>query len=530
MAEKKNGWPRPTVLLILDGWGVAPEGEGNAITQANTPVLDDIVRRYPTMTVRASGEEVGLSWGEMGNSEVGHLTIGAGRVYYQMLPRIDRDILQGNFFENPFFLKAIEHVKEKKGKLHLIGLVSHGRVHAMDTHCHALLALAAKEGLKDVFVHAILDGRDTLYNAGHDFVSTLQNKMQELKVGEIATLSGRFYAMDRDNRWDRTGKAYNAMANGEAEMTAEDPLDAIKASYAKEVYDEQLPPTVITKNGQPVAKIEAGDAVIFFNFRPDRARQLTKAFVLPEFDKFPRVYIPDVAFVTMAEYEGGLPVDVAYPPQAIHNTLSEVVSMQGFTQLHIAETEKYAHVTFFLNGTREEPFAGEERVIITSPNVSRYDEAPEMSAYEVASRVVKEIRNGAFDFIVANFANADMVGHTGNMEATVKAVETIDTCIGKIVSATIDAGGAVFITADHGNAEEVKNLQTGDIDKEHSTNPVPFLIVSAAYEGQASAAGEAPGGDLSLLPPVGMLADVAPTILKVMGIEQPPEMTGTPLI
>ena len=287
---------------------------------------------------------------------------------------------------------------------------------------------------------------------------------------------------------------------------------------------------MITEGGTPVTKIEKGDAVIFFNFRPDRSRELTKAFVMPEFEKFSRTYVEDLFFVTMAEYEAGLPVEIAFPPQVIDHTIAEVLSGEKMRQLHVAETEKYAHVTFFLNGTQETPFPGEDRVIIPSPRVSSYDEAPEMSAYEITDRVLKEIRKGAYDFIALNFANGDMVGHTGNMEATIKAVEVVDECIGKIVSATIDAGGAVFITADHGNAEEVKNLQTNDIDKEHSTNPVPFLIVSAAFEGQSSPAGEAPGGDLSLLSPVGMLADVAPTILKVLGIEQPPEMTGTPLI
>lgn len=518
------------MLAILDGWGVAPDAEGNAITQAKTPALNDVIRRYPAMTIRASGEEVGLSWGEMGNSEVGHLAIGAGRVYYQMLPRIDRDILSGDFFANPALLKAIEHAKTNHSKLHLVGLVSGGRVHAMDTHCHALLKLAMDHGLHEVFVHAILDGRDTLYNAGFDFVSTLQQKMTELKVGKIATICGRFYAMDRDNRWDRIEKAYKAIALGQAEATADNALEALKTSYAKEVYDEQFPPTVLTEAGLPIATVSDGDAVIFFNFRPDRGRELTKAFVLPEFDKFARNQIHNLEFVTMTEYEARLPVDVAYPPLAISQTLAEVLSAHGLKQLHVAETEKYAHVTFFLNGTREEPFPGEDRVIIPSPQVANYDQTPEMSAQAITDRVLKEIRGGAYDFIVFNFANGDMVGHTGNMEATKQAVEEIDHCLGKIVSATVDAGGALFITADHGNAEEVKNLQTGDIDKEHSTNPVPFLIVEASLEGQASPSGEVPGGDLSLSPPVGMLPDVAPTILKVMGIPQPPEMTGSPLM
>lgn len=520
---------KPAVLIILDGWGVAPESEGNAIRLAKTPVMDDIVRRYPAMTVRASGEEVGLSWGEMGNSEVGHLTIGAGRVYYQMLPRIDRDIASGDFFQNAGLKKAMDQAKSGKA-LHLIGLVSGGKVHAMDTHCHALLELAKREGVERVYVHAILDGRDTLYNAGYDFISTLQAKMQELGVGKIASICGRFFAMDRDNRWDRTEKAYKAMVEGVAEASTDHPLQAIKDAYTKEQYDEQFVPTAVTQSGVPVGKITSGDAVIFFNFRPDRARQLTKAFVQPDFDKFSRQQLKDLVFVTMAEYEAGLPVTVAYPPETIHHTLAEVLAEKKLTQLHIAETEKYAHVTFFLNGTREDPFPGEERAIVPSPSVASYDQAPHMAAQEITDRVLKELHAGKFDFIVLNFANPDMVGHTGNLEATIEAVETVDACIGKIVSAAIDVQGTVFITADHGNAEEVKNLQTGDIDKEHSTNPVPFLIVSESLEGQASSAGEVPGGDLSLSAPVGMLADVAPTILKVLNIEPPAEMTGTPLI
>ncbi len=521
--------PRPVVLLILDGFGVAPDSEGNAITRADMPVFKDLVKHYPAMTLRASGEEVGLSWGEMGNSEVGHLAIGAGRVYYQTFPRINRDIAAGSFYENPAFVKAVEHAKANKGTLHLIGMVSGGRVHSMDEHCHALLETAKRQGHADVAVHAVLDGRDTIYNAGIDFLTTLTQKIAELGVGRIASLSGRYFAMDRDNRWDRTQKAYDAMVEGKGE-TAEDPLAALKASYAKEVYDEEFVPTVIVKDGQPVGKVKDGDAVIFFNFRPDRMRQLCKAFVLPDFDGFPRSFLKDMAYVTMAEYEAGLPVDVAFPPEAIEQCLAEVIADAGLTQLHIAETEKYAHVTFFLNGTKENPFPGEDRVIVPSPKVATYDLAPEMSAQEVTDRVVKEIEAKTYDFIVANLANADMVGHTGNLEATLKANAAVDECIGRIVRATLDAGGVFFLTADHGNAEELRNLRTGDIDKEHATNPVPFLIVGRAFEGQASIAGDVPDGDLSLLTPVGMLADVAPTILAVMNLPQPPEMTGQPLI
>ncbi|MFH1632246.1 MAG: 2,3-bisphosphoglycerate-independent phosphoglycerate mutase [bacterium] len=516
--------------MILDGFGVAPDSDGNAVTKAATPVFDELTRRYPVVTVRASGEFVGLMWGEMGNSEVGHLTIGSGRVYYQTLPKIERALADKTFFKNEAFLRGLEHVKKTGGTLHLMGIISAGKVHGFDIHCHALLQLAKDQGLKDVAVHAFLDGRDTLYNSGIDFVTALDQKIKEIGVGRIATLSGRYFAMDRDNRWDRVEKAYNAIALGESPQTTENPFEAIKASYSKEVYDEEFSPTVITKGGKPVATVKEGDAVIFFNFRPDRARQITKAFTLPSFDKFERTYIKNLSFTTMVEYEKGLPVDVAYPPETIQNCLAEVLSNAGLVQLHIAETEKYAHVTFFFNGTREDPFPNEDRAIIPSPKVASYDKAPEMSARQVTDRVIKEIRTDNYDVIIMNYANPDMVSHTGDLVASKKAVEVVDECVGKVVDEVLKKNGVVFITADHGNAEEVQNLQTGDIDKEHSTNPVPFCIIGKQYEGQAGLAGDVPGGDLSLMPPIGMLADVAPTILKILGVPIPPEMNGTPLI
>ncbi len=522
--------PRPAVLMMLDGWGVAPDNPGNAITRAKTPVTDMLTKRYPTVTLRASGEAVGLMWGEMGNSEVGHMTAGAGAVYYQSMPRIEKAIADGSFFENLAFLKAAEYVKQTGGTLHIMGIMSAGKVHGFDGHAYALLDFAKRQKLKNVAVHAFLDGRDTLYNAGIDFITALQKKIKDVGVGKIATLSGRYYAMDRDNRWDRTEKAYNAIVLGQSPAKFEDPIEAIKQSYAKEVYDEEFLPTVITHQGEPVATVKEGDAVIFFNFRADRARQLTKAFVLPSFDKFSRQYIRNLEFVTMGEYEKGLPVDVAFPPLQIKNCLAEVIANAGLTQLHIAETEKYAHVTFFFNGTREEPFPNEDRVIIPSPHVSSYEQKPEMSAYEITERVIKEIKIGNYDVIIMNFANGDMVAHTGNLEATIKAIEVVDECIGKIVNEVLQKDGVVLITADHGNAEEVTNLQTGEMDKEHSTNPVPFWIVGNKYEGKPGLSGDVPNGDLSLLPPVGMLADVAPTMLKILGLKQPPEMTGTPLI
>ncbi|MCH8049407.1 2,3-bisphosphoglycerate-independent phosphoglycerate mutase [Patescibacteria group bacterium] len=525
-----GGRPRPAVLMVIDGFGVAPDSEGNAVTRANMPFFDELIRRYPVVTLRASGETVGLMWGEMGNSQVGHLTTGAGRVYYQDLPRIERVINDKSFFQNEIFLKATNHVKQSGGMLHIMGIMSAGKVHGYDTHCHALLQFAKEQEVTDVAVHAFLDGRDTLYNSGIDFITALDQKIKEIGLGRIATLSGRYYAMDRDNRWDRIEKAYNAIVLGQSAETFEDTFEAIKSSYAKEVYDEEFVPTVITSGGQPSATVKPGDAVIFFNFRPDRARQITKAFTLPSFDKFERQYIENLMFVTMMEYEAGLPVEVAYPPVIITNTLAEVLSNAGLVQLHIAETEKYAHVTFFFNGTREDPFPNEDRVIIPSPKVSYYDQQPEMSARKIADRVIKEIKTDNYDMIIMNFANTDMVGHTGNLEATIKGNEVIDESVKRIVEQVLKKDGVVFITADHGNGEEVLNLQTGDIDKEHSTNPVPFFIVGNQFEGQPGMAGDVPGGDLSLMPPIGMLADVAPTILKVLGIPQPPEMTGTPLI
>lgn len=521
--------PKPVILLMIDGFGVAPAGIGNAIAAAKMPVFRHLVDSYPAMTVQASGAAVGLSWGEMGNSEVGHLTIGAGKIFYQSLPRINLSIESGEFFNQSSFKKAIEHAREQRSALHLLGLVSPGNVHASQEHLNALLDLCVREKFTEVYVHAILDGRDTIYNLGAQFIADLEAKMKLVGVGKVASLSGRFYAMDRDNRWDRIEQAYNAMVLGKGAQ-AKSASEAIQASYAAQVFDEQFVPTVITERGKSVGLIESGDAVICFNFRPDRSRELTKAFVLPVFDKFPRTALERLTFVTFTEYEKDLPVEVAYPPQLIDVCLAKVVSDAGFSQLHIAETEKYAHVTFFLNGMREEAFPGEQRVIIPSPRVSSYDKEPAMSVFAIAERIAKETVAGTFDFIAVNFANPDMVGHTGNEEATIKACEAVDQAIGKITEAVLAVGGALVITADHGNAEEVKNLMTGDMVKEHSTNPVPLIVVSRELEGIRAPSGDVANGDLSLISPIGMLADVAPTVLKLLQIPQPPEMTGNPLI
>ncbi|HSD12204.1 MAG TPA: 2,3-bisphosphoglycerate-independent phosphoglycerate mutase [Patescibacteria group bacterium] len=527
MAENR---PKPVVLLILDGWGVAPPGEGNPVEAADTPVFDELVTTFPTVTVRASGEAVGLSWGEMGNSEVGHLTIGAGKIFYQSLPRINLSIQSGEFFRNEVFIQAANHAKQKGGTLHILGILSPGNVHGSDEHIHAFLQFAKQQGLSKVVVHPILDGRDSIYNTGIEFVRTLVAKMNELGVGKIGSLAGRFYAMDRDNRWDRVEKAYNAICGVGDAKHYDDPVKAIEDSYAAKIYDEEFVPVIIDDGGKPAGPVMDGDAVIFANFRPDRSRQMAQAFTIPGFAKFNRTYMKDLFFVTMTEYEKGTPVKVAYPPEYITTCLAKVIADAGLKQLHIAETEKYAHVTFFLNGMREEEFPGEERVIIPSPRVSSYDQAPEMSTPKIADRIVKEIVAGTYDVIISNFANADMVGHTGKFDATKKGAEAIDAALGKVVSAALAAGGVVVITADHGNGEEVLNLQTGELDKEHSTNPVPFLIIGEKWRGQASPSGEVIGGDLSLMPPVGMLADTAPTVLKVLGVPQPKEMTGSPLI
>lgn len=522
--------PKPVILAVLDGFGVAPSLDGNAVREARMPVLRRLIESYPAMTLQASGMAVGLNWGEMGNSEVGHLTIGTGRVFYQSLPRVNVAIENGEFFTNAVFLKALAHVKARKGTLHLLGLVSQGGVHSQQEHLYAFLELCKRQKHSDVAIHAFLDGRDTIYNSAQGFIAELEAKMKEMGVGRIASLSGRSWGMDRDNRWERIQKAYDAIAIGSADTSFSSADEAIAASYANAVYDEEFVPTVIMDHGKPVATVKNGDACIFFNFRPDRSRQLTKAFVLPTFDKFPRTLVNDLYFATLMEYEKDLPVQVAYPPQIVETCLARVLSDAGLKQLHIAETEKYAHVTFFLNGMREREFPGEDRAIIPSPRVSSYDQAPEMSAATIAERVVKEIAEATYDAVLLNFANPDMVGHTGNEPATVVACEAVDKALGMIVDATLAVGGVLLITADHGNAEEVKNLTTGEIDKEHSTNPVPFIIVGRQFEGVKAPSGDVVGGDLSMTQPVGMLADVAPTMLKIMGISQPPDMTGRPLI
>jgi len=521
--------PRPIVLLVLDGFGIAPASRANAISMAKTPNFDKFATNYPVMPLAASGEAVGLSWGEMGNSQVGHLSLGSGLIPYQYLPRITKAITDSTFFQNQAFLELCQHVNKNNVALHIMGLVSSGGVHSYNEHLYALLELCKQQKIDKVFIHAFLDGRDTVYNSGRNFLEKLQDKIKKIGVGKIASLSGRFWSMDRDNRWERTSQAYEAIVNGKSEKSYSDPLQAIDASYDSKVYDEQMVPVVITEGGQPVAKINDNDGLIFFNFRADRARQLTKALVVPGFEKFQRNYLKNLYMVTMTEYETDLPVNVAFPPLQITMPLARVLSEAGLKQLHIAETEKYAHVTYFFNGGQETNFEGEDRALIPSPAVSSYDQKPAMSAREITARVTQAIKESKYDFIVINFANADMVGHTGNIQATMEAVEVLDQSVGEIVDATLSYDGVILITADHGNAESMYDLQTGVIDKEHTNSPVPLFIIGQQYAGKSVLSGVS-GTDLSHVTPVGVLADVAPTILKIAGLKKPPEMTGSSLI
>ncbi|MFA4941881.1 MAG: 2,3-bisphosphoglycerate-independent phosphoglycerate mutase [Patescibacteria group bacterium] len=532
MANKKKnqGRPRPVVLIVLDGWGITQPYTGNAISQADTPNFKSFVSSYPSMTLRASGEAVGLPWGEAGNSEVGHLNLGLGKIIYQDLPRINKAISDNSFYKNKVLLDAIKHSKEKKSKLHLLGLVSSGNVHASIEHLYALMAMAKEKKAEEVYIHVILDGRDTPYSSGVGFIKDLSRYINECGIGEIATISGRFYAMDRDNHWDRTAKAYLAMVKGEGKK-GEDVIKVLEESYKKKIYDEEFVPTVITKGGEPVAKIENGDSLIFFNFRPDRARQIAKAFCLPGFNKFDSwEYQKDLFFAGFIEYEKDLPMEVVFPAEDCANTLGEVISRAGLKQLRIAETEKYAHVTYFFNGGQEAKSEGETHELVPSPQVASYDLKPEMSAAGVTEKVLKAIENDTYDFILVNFANADMVGHTGNIQAAIKAVSFVDKCLGKVVNSALDRGGVILVTADHGNAEVMFNMQTGSIDKEHTANPVPFILIGKEFEGKTIGFQEIPGNDLSLVNPQGILSDIAPTILKILDLSKPREMTGRSLI
>ena len=508
---------KPTVLMILDGFGLNDKTEGNAIAQANTPTIDKLMKEYPFVKGNASGLAVGLPDGQMGNSEVGHMNIGAGRIIYQDLTRITKDIEDGTFFENKVLLQAIENCKKNNSDLHLWGLLSDGGVHSHNSHLYGLLEMAKKNGLENVYVHAFLDGRDTPPASGKDYVQQLEDKMKEIGVGKIASLSGRYYAMDRDNNWDRVKLAYDSLVTGEG-VKATDAVKAVEDSYANDKTDEFVLPTVITdENGQPLSLVKDGDSVIFFNFRPDRAREITRAFCDDKFTGFERDFLK-LTYVCFKDYDETIPNKlVAFEKEEIKNTFGEFLAAHGKKQLRLAETEKYAHVTFFFNGGVEDPNVDEFRLLVNSPkDVATYDLKPEMSAPEVGMDLVEAIKSDKYDVIVINFANPDMVGHTGVIPAAVKAVERVDSLVGDAVQAVKDVDGVLFICADHGNAEKMIDYETGAPHTAHTTNPVPFILVNADPSWK--------------LREGGCLADIAPTLIEVMGMEQPKEMTGKSLI
>lgn len=506
---------KPTVLMILDGYGLNEKTYGNAVAKANTPVMDRLMAECPFARGNASGLAVGLPEGQMGNSEVGHLNMGAGRIVYQDLTKITKSIQDGDFFENPELLKACRNAKENGTALHLYGLVSDGGVHSHNSHIYGLLELAKRQGLSKVYVHCFLDGRDTPPASGKEYVQALTEQMAEIGVGEVATVIGRFYAMDRDNRWDRVERAYRALVFGEG-LTAENAAAAVQQSYDKGETDEFVQPTVIVKDGAPVATIKDGDSIIFFNFRPDRAREITRTFCEEEFSGFDRGKRVKTTYVCFTEYDVTIPnKSVAFVKTEIKNTFGEFLAKNGLTQARIAETEKYAHVTFFFNGGVEAPNEGEERILVNSPKVTTYDLKPEMSAYEVCDKLVAAIQSKQYDVIIINFANPDMVGHTGVEAAAIKAVEAVDECVGRAVEAVKAAEGQMFICADHGNAEQLIDEETGAPFTAHTTNEVPFILVNT--EGYGLREG-------------GCLADIAPTLIEMMGLTKPEEMTGSSLL
>ena len=507
---------KTTVLMILDGYGLNEKSEHNAVALGNTPVMDRLMKEYPFAKGNASGMAVGLPDGQMGNSEVGHLNMGAGRIVYQELTRITKEIQDGTFFENPALVEAVNNCKEKNSALHFFGLLSDGGVHSHNTHLYGLLELAKKNGLSEVYVHAFLDGRDTPPASGKDFAQQLEEKMAEIGVGKIASVMGRYYAMDRDNNYDRVQLAYEAMTAGKGEQAVSGP-EAIQQSYDNDKTDEFVLPTVVVENGNPVATIKDGDSVVFFNFRPDRAREITRAFCDDDFQGFDRNRL-DIKFVCFSDYDPTIPnKSVAFHKIAVTNTFGEWLAANNMTQARIAETEKYAHVTFFFNGGVEEPNEGEDRVLVPSPKeVATYDLKPEMSAYAVCDKLVDAIRSEKYDVIIINFANPDMVGHTGVEAAAIKAVEAVDECVGKVVDTILDVNGTLFICADHGNAEQLVDYETGEPFTAHTTNEVPFILVN--YDPEYT------------LREGGCLADIVPTLIETMGMKQPEEMTGKSLL
>ncbi len=538
---------RGVILIVLDGYGVAPPGPGNAIYLANPTNINSLLDSFPNTTLRASGQSVGLPADEVGNTEVGHINLGAGRTVFQDLPRINMSIADGSFYKNPSFLKIKTHLDQTRGKLHIIGLVGEGAVHSSIEHLYALLFFAKENGLQDVFVHAITDGRDSPPKSAREIIQQLEEKLSQTKTGTIASIMGRYYGMDRDRRWERTEKAYAALTRGEA-LFAPNALEAITNAYNEGKTDEFIEPTVITYENKPLTLISEGDAIVFFNYRIDRPRQLTKAFVLEHFEEdankslsfdpyavkyhkthFPTdviVYPPfkrgskieNLLFITMTEYEKNLPVEVAYPPITVQFPLGKVLADKGINQLRVAESEKERFVTFYFNGQREIPFPLEQRLIVPSPKVPTYDLKPDMAANELTDELLTNIRSMKFPFILVNFANADMVGHTGNIQATIVAIKTIDQCLAKIVHQALLLDYSIIVTADHGNAEQKINPQTGDISTEHTSNPVPFIVISSLYQGRANRL------------PAGILADVAPTVLYLLDIQKHSTMSGRNLL
>jgi len=505
--------PKPLILIILDGWGINPITRGNAIYHAHTPVMDRIISQYPHTTLGCAGKDVGLPEGQMGNSEVGHLNLGSGRVVYQNISRINKSIHDGNFFSNELLLSAIEHVRTYSSSLHIMGLLSDGGVHSHINHLFALLTMAKEAGINKVYVHAFLDGRDVPPRCAGEYILKTEQKIAELGIGKIATVSGRYYAMDRDNRWERIQLAYDALTQGIGEMSYS-AKDAVSDAYERGENDEFVRPTIILTNGRPTATIQDNDAVIFSNFRPDRARELTKALTKQDFSGFERTITSDVYFVCMTLYDENFDLPIAFPHQPPDNTLSEYLSKMGKKQLHIAETEKYAHVTFFFNGGVEKPYENEDRILIHSPLVATYDLKPEMSAYQLTDAMVEKIKSREYDVIIANYANPDMVGHTGIFDAVLKAVETVDECLGKVLGAVASQGGAALILADHGNCEQMIYYEDKSPHTAHTTNPVPMIIVS----------------DMNVDLREGIFADIAPTMLDILHLEVPPQMTGHSLL
>lgn len=521
--------PKPLVVIILDGWGISLLKKGNAIHAADTSAMDTYAATYPTAAVSAAGIEVGLPVHEVGNSETGHRNIGAGKVQYQVLPKVDKAIVDGSFFTNSVFLDAIAHAKKNNSSIHLMGLASDGGVHAQVNHLIALIETCAKQGMKDnVYIHIFTDGRDVSPKSAAMYVKLIENACQKFSTGRIASVTGRFYAMDRNENWDRTEMTYNVLTGGERKAGAPTATDAIAQSYAQDVFDEKIPPTAITSGGKNIATIQDNDAVIFCNYRPDRARQITQAFVQPEQVKFSARKMQNLFFGTMAQYDATIPAPFAFTEDIAEVPLARVLSEAGLTQFHIAETEKYAHVTYYLNVGNETAYKGEDRLLIKSSNVNSFADEPNMKAGEITDTVVQEIERGAYDVYFINFANADMVGHTGDFNATVIACSFVDECIARIHNAAFAVGGVLLITADHGNAEDKIDIETGEPKTDHTRNPVPLHLVAPALQRISPKSNDEIASILTS--PAGVLADIAPTILDILHIAKPPTMTGVSLL